>query len=855
MIPSDITMSEEKEREDAMQDLMTRVMETLILEDELAFDKSDEKYAQMAFEDLIEITKESPHLMLPHINELFQFVYQILGKSEFERKTRFLAQELMGLLVMHYRDEEPVLIQTGIFISGIVSMLENIDDDPSWDGNDNFEDDSRVFVEGVEKLARFAPAIGGQFILEKYSLLFEWHFFSEEWQNRHAAVVSHSIIARNCPKESINKLDLLVERPIEAINDTHYRVCWAAINAIEVFSKNLNPEFQFQYYEKVLPALTKALNFSSHPSIQVQAASTLFHFGKYCTSDLLTPYMDEIVSKLLRCLQRGKQQLKEEALTAIASLALSLEFFQDLFQPHYKTVMPHLKVIMMKAATGSNGMLLLKSIECITTVGLAAGKKDFSDDIPMAWGRLCKCLGQEFQPYLCVIVPRSIQSAQLQCHVTSPQYSESKKSLQSLGDERTDIKGEVLKEKAKGCKLLCTSATELVEHFHLWIDEVAQTLVPLINFDLHEEVRKVSVMAMPKILRSSKAAIEKGYVQGYQELPFENLCSYIISALTEALDKEQLMEIQLTTLESLEECMEMSEPTLKKEQIKRFLYIILKILISSSTTSRSGVENEQIEKIHSKAGDCLITFTEIYKASLSQFFDQILSCMPYMWENDRKPKERRTAFRIFSDVVEKCQEEALKYCEGSLRFLIDACYEMNPEIQKIVAQCIGVSASFGGAIFKSHMKEALGGLNSIMQNPETLHPDYLPAHAAAVSALGKICLYHHEELNEEFGIWISHLPIMNDLYQARVVHNQLCLMVNKFSEELIHNENTHLSKIISVFAEILWAGDTLASTETVNRVIEQLKHLQRNLPPNTWVSILSSLVHSRAKLLQLKLSA
>lgn len=44
----------------------------------------------------------------------------------------------------------------------------------------------------------------------------------------------------------------------------------------------------------------------------------------------------------------------------------------------------------------------------------------------------------------------------------------------------------------------------------------------------------------------------------------------------------------------------MSEPTLKKEQIKRFLYIILKILISSSTTSRSGVENEQIEKIHSK---------------------------------------------------------------------------------------------------------------------------------------------------------------------------------------------------------------------------------------------------------------
>ncbi|XP_058010265.1 uncharacterized protein LOC110631841 isoform X2 [Hevea brasiliensis] len=712
--------------------------------------------------------------------------------------------------------------------------------------------------------------------------MFDFNFFSQKWQSRHAAVISCSIIARNCPKESINELDLLVEQPMKAVDDTHFRVRWAAINAIQEFSKNLNPDFQFQYYKKVLPALTKALNFSSHPYVQVQAASALFYFSKDCTSGLLTPYMDEIVNKLLRCLQRGKQLLKEEALTAVGSLVSSSK---DHFQVYYKTVMPHLKVIMMKAAAESNSVLLRKSIECITMVGLAVGKKMFSDDIQMvvqslislqesklergdpmrnqvlrAWGRLCKCLGQDFQPYLGVVIPHLLQSAQLESRVTSPKYTESKSSFQSvispnLGDDRTEIEEQVIEEKAEACKVLFSCATELMEGFDLWIDEVAQTLVPLISFDLNEQVREVSVSAMPVLLNISKASMEKGHVEGYQGLPFEELCFYTIPALVEALHKEPSMEIQLTILDSLEECMEMSGPTLKTEQIKRFLHIILEILITSSTLSRSRVEYEQIEKIHITAGDCLITFTEVYKAYLSQFFDQLLSCMAYMWENDKNAKERRTAFRIFSDVAEKCQEEALKYCEGNLRFLFDACYERNPEVQQIVAKCIGVSAQFGGAIFKSHIKEALGGLNSIMRDPETLNPDYLPAHDAAVSALGKIYLFHDEQLNEAevFGRWLSHLPLVNDLDQARVAHDQLCLMVEKFSEELIHNDNAHLSKVIAVFAEILWAGQNLASKGTVNRIIEQLENFQSDLPPNTWASTLSSLAPSRAKILQLKL--
>ncbi|XP_043818146.1 importin subunit beta-3-like [Manihot esculenta] len=179
---------------------------------------------------------------------------------------------------------------------------------------------------------------------------------------------------------SIDNLELLVELPIKAAEDTHFRVRWAAINAIEEFSNDLKPEFQLQYYQQVLPALSKALNLSMHPCIQVQAASSLFYFSKHCTSDQLTPYMDEIVHNLLRCIQKGNHLLEEEALTAAASLASSAE---DWFQEHYRNVMPYLRVVMMKAAAESDSILLLKSLECITLVGVAIGKEKFSDYIQM----------------------------------------------------------------------------------------------------------------------------------------------------------------------------------------------------------------------------------------------------------------------------------------------------------------------------------------------------------------------------------------------------------------------------------------------------------------------------------------
>ncbi|KAJ6366087.1 hypothetical protein OIU77_002627 [Salix suchowensis] len=55
----------------------------------------------------------------------------------------------------------------------------------------------------------------------------------------------------------------------------------------------------------------------------INCCSETYHFVENCTSYMLEPYLDEIISKLLRCLQKGKQLLKQWALSALAAIAKS----------------------------------------------------------------------------------------------------------------------------------------------------------------------------------------------------------------------------------------------------------------------------------------------------------------------------------------------------------------------------------------------------------------------------------------------------------------------------------------------------------------------------------------------------
>ncbi|KAE9601182.1 hypothetical protein Lal_00023750 [Lupinus albus] len=894
---------------DRFQDLLPAMMRTLTE----ALNLGQEATAQEALELMIELAGTEPRFLRRQLAEVVGAMLQIAEAESLEEGTRHLAIEFV-ITLAEARERAPGMMRKlPQFISRLfailMKMLLDIEDDPAWHSAETEDEDAGEtsnYSVGQECLDRLAISLGGNTIVPVASEQLPAYLAAPEWQKRHAALIALAQIAEGCSKVMIKNLEQVVAMVLNSFPDQHPRVRWAAINAIGQLSTDLGPDLQNQYHPGVLPALAAAMDDFQNPRVQAHAASAVLNFSENCTPDILTPYLDGIVSKLLVILQNGKQMVQEGALTALASVADSS---QEHFKKYYDAVMPYLKAILINATDKSNRMLRAKSMECISLVGMAVGKEKFRDDAKQvmevlmslqgsqmetddpttsymlqAWARLCKCLGQDFLPYMAFVMPPLLWSASLKPDVTitsadsdndiDDSDDESMETI-TLGDKRIGIKTSVLEEKATACNMLCCYADELKEGFFPWIDQVTGILVPLLKFYFHEEVRKAAVSAMPELLRSAKLAIEKGQSQGRDASYLKFLTDSIVPALVEALHKEPDTEICASMLDSINESLQISGMLLDENQVRSIVDELKQVITASSSRKsereeRANAEdfdaeegelikeeNEQEEEVFDQVGEILGTLIKTFKASFLPFFDELSSYLTPMWGRDKTPEERRIAICIFDDVAEQCREAALKYYDTYLPFLLEACNDEIPDVRQAAVYGLGVCAEFGGSVFKPLVGEALSRLNTVIQHPNALHGDNIMAYDNAVSALGKICQFHRDSIDSAQLVpaWLNCLPIKGDLIEAKVVHEQLCSMVERSDRDVLGPNSQYLPKIVSVFAEVLCAGKELATEQTAGRMINLLRQLQQTLPPATLASTWSSLQPQQQLALQSILSS
>ncbi|ONM08183.1 ARM repeat superfamily protein [Zea mays] len=849
---------------DQFQDLLPAMMRALAE----SLNCGNEGSAQEALEMMIELAGAEPRFLRRQLPDVVASMLQIAEAPGLEDGTRHLAVEFVVTLA-EARERAPGMMRklpryVGRLFAVLMSMLLDVQDEPAWHAAVSEEEDAGEtgsYVFAQECLDRLSIAVGGNTILSVAAELLPSFFSSEDWKRRHAALVTIAQIAEGSAKMMIKNLEQVVGMVLNSFQDPHPRA---------------------------------------------HAASAILNFSENCRPDILTPYLDVIVGKLLLLLQTGNQMVQEAALTALASAADSS---QEHFQKYYDAVMPYLKAILMNATDKSNRMLRAKSMECISLVGMAVGKQKFKDDAKQvmevlmtlqgsqmeaddpitsymlqAWARLCKCLGQDFLPYMSVVMPPLLQSAQLKPDVSVTSAGPEDENGESddegvetitLGDKRIGIRTSLLEEKATACNMLCCYADELKEGFFPWIDQVTTTLVPLIKFYFHEEVRKAAISAMPELLRSAKLAIEKGQAQGRDKSYLKQLSDYIVPALVEAMHKEPEPQICASILESLNESIQLSGTLLDQNQVRSAVEGVKEVIVASTNrrierTERARAEdfdseeeellreeNEQEDEIFDQIGDCLGTLVKTFKTSFIPFFDELSMYLTPMLGKNKSPEERRIAICIFDDVAEHCREAAVRYYDTYLPSLLEACMSENPDVRQAAVYGIGICAECGGSAFRPHTGEALSRLYNVIKHPNALDLDNAMAYDNAVSALGKICRFHRDiiDVSQVIPAWLSCLPIKNDLIEAKLVHEQLCVMLEQSERELLGHNNQYLPKIVSVFAEILCAGKDLATEQTASRMVNLLRQLQATLPPSVLASTWSSLQPQQQLALQSVLSS
>nr|XP_027186701.1 importin-5-like [Cicer arietinum] len=194
----------------------------------------------------------------------------------------------------------------------LMKMLLDIEDDPAWHTAETEDEDAGEtsnYSVGQECLDRLSISLGGNLIVPVASEQLLAYLAAPEWQKRLAALIALAQIAEGCSKVMIKNLEQVVAMVLNSSPDQHPHVRWAAINAIGgQLSTDLGLYLQVQYHRGVFPALAAAMDDFQNPRVETHATSALLNFSENCTHDILTPYLDGIVCKLLVLLLNGKHR-------------------------------------------------------------------------------------------------------------------------------------------------------------------------------------------------------------------------------------------------------------------------------------------------------------------------------------------------------------------------------------------------------------------------------------------------------------------------------------------------------------------------------------------------------------------
>ncbi|GHP09304.1 hypothetical protein PPROV_000804100 [Pycnococcus provasolii] len=751
----------DKERS-GFQSLLPDMLSTL----ETALNKQDESAAQDALEMFIEIAEMDPRFLRGMLVQMANAMTTLARTEQLESATRQLAMEFLVTLA-ESRDKAPGMIRklpdfvNNLFQSLLLFLLD-IDDDAEWydvsgsnaDGSAGGNEDAghgETYDVGQEGFDRVALALGGAQVLPIASGLLP-HLLADksDWKKRHACMICLAQIAEGCAKVMAPQCDGCVDMCLTASVDEHPRVRWACFQALGQLSTDLAPDLQRKQHHRVVPCLLQAMNDVQNPRVQAHASAAIVNFSEGCVDNVLAPYLDEIVMKLLVLLEKSSvSAVQEAALTALASVADSA---QESFLRHYERCIVPLKQILYNATDKQYRMLRAKAMECVSLVGMAVGKDQFRQDgdevmqflanlqgtivdaddptsqyLLQAWARFCKCLGTEFLPYLPVTMPPLLKTAKLapdgpdgffkvvEADDGGDDEDEEGIELFDLGDKRVSIRTSVLEEKATACNMLCCYADELKEGFFPYVEDVCTIMIPLLQFYFHEDVRKAAVQCIPELLVCVKKAVELKTTPGADATYLQNFFGLVMDKLLEVCPKEPEVEILVCVLESIQEVLMECSNLCRPDHMQKLLATFKEVADASvkrqndrKTTKETSedydpsidgddealeAESELEYEIWSQIAECMSSLLKEYREHVVPMVEHLNPyLLPMLLEVERQPDERRVAISIFDDVVEHAGVSggANSLLPQYMPRVLQCCLDPDEDVRQVAVYGVGM---------------------------------------------------------------------------------------------------------------------------------------------------------------------
>jgi len=870
----------------AFQELVPMMMSTI----EQTMLSGDEVDCRTAIEVFVEIVEYQPKFLKNHVETVVSGMIQISSNTNLEDGTRHIALEFLVSVAEHMSGAAKKIDLCANTVPVALNMMLELECDSAaelaeWENEEEDEEseDVTTYDVGEEALDRLAMATGGKIMVPVLFAKVQELIRSTEWKHRHAALMAISQSGEGCSEQMKNNLNDIVKMIVDHFGDAHPRVRWAAINTVGQMCTDFGPGLQNLLHDHVVPGLVKAMD-DTCKRVQAHAAAAVINFCEHCERALLKPYLNDVLGKLMLLLQKNIRRVSEQAVTAIASIA---DVAESDFQPFYASFIPGLKAILANQDK-ENRMLRGKAMECISLIGNAVGADIFMADAKevmeliiasqqgqvmepddpqisymlQACGRICKCLGEHFKPYLAHVLPPLLRSAQ-----TNPEVSvtdaddddeeEEEDGFESVtvnvrgqGNKRITIRTSALEEKETACTMLKQYAQDLGEGFFPYVEQVAQVLVPLISFQYMDDIRVSSAQAMPYLLHASIKAREADMTDdGF----IAKLKDYIYAPLFQQLKTEPDTDTLAMLVDVLTEFIQHGDESLPSrmnaEQLTEALNLCHE-LMKESMERRAGKANENAEDADEDDEDMdpaeseeilvqnivesLGALIKIFKSSmLTVFQNKFGPELQSMLKPDAVDSDRIAALCIVDDVIEHCS------ADGGSAPLIPVFLPILKG--HALSEAVGVrqAAVYGLGVWAEHDVQSSSQtpeehmtvaqiLLQVVEHPQAFKEDNATASDNAVSALGKLCKRSEAVGNACLPRWLRLLPLQADIEEARSVHTMLVGLVEQTNTMLLGAGMERLPDVLIIFGKLL--GTSFVEEEAQTRMAGLVKQVAIGMP-------------------------
>jgi len=805
---------------------------------------------------------------------IFHAMHQVAKEKMLEDATRYLGMEFLLTCCEVYG---PSLLKRvpdalELIVPLCLEYMTEIEESPDWNMSEEDDNDESVDI-GQEGIDRVALAIRGKLLVPVVFRLLPPLLSSPDWRQRYAAVMAISWVGEGCHKTLVPELKNVVNLYAPLFSDPHPMVRFAVCTCAGQMSSDFgNVRFQKKFHDIIIPNLIRLMDDAQNPRVQSISASAVINFCQYASKKVMQPYLDNLLSKLLMLIQQGNTMVQEQAVTAVAAVADSAE---DLFVKFYDGFMPLLKQIVL-TTDPKYKTLRGKAFETISLIGVAVGKDMFLKDARevtelflraqasinedtdktimfQAGARICKCLGEDFLPFLPHVLPPLFEAAkakpEVQIFDNDEEIDDDWETVPFMSDKILAIRTSALDDKSVACNILFTYAAELGEHFFPFIQETVNVMAPDVDFRTHEGVRIAVASAFPQLLMCVKLHNEK---HGSSPDLLVQMFNHLFPKLFAALQEEQkmatkycdpsILNVMWEQLTALSQCVEnVDRRVLPNEQVQMVLQEMVHLMQFYGAKFTPGEEdeidetdaelNESYRLVLRGCADVIGKTTKHHADLVFHYMDKLLPLLREMLFSPRHTVQKHVALCIFDDLVEFGKDNSVQLFSVFFEEMLRCCSDSNPEIRQAAVFGVGLCGQFGGAAIAPYVNASLEAISKCIMYPDARSDENVYATENAISAAGKLCQFHSGSLdvNMVLPMWVHQLPVKEDDIESKLVYKQFIHFVKTYPHVIVQNTPERIGKLLEIISEC-FLNEDLCEPETLVEMKALLVSLQHSVP-------------------------